>query len=269
MQCSNPPHAHVCRRAHLRMRAHAYSPAPARSQTRAHVCVRAQKHLREDSSARAIAQVRAQAWRCRRAPARAQPIERVRGNCLQHTSIATSVSSMLEQSRTNLYPLGRLAMIKCSICSYQCDNFNVSSWRLARQIIFRGGALGLAQGPSSVAPALHVAGGSTPCGVIAEQLNKTGTKLNCLIRCPTPSENKRLISPTHTFSTNCSFFFQNSLHGKREIKRLHDSMLPFPPAENKAFFIPPLPLNKIGNQGGKKWNAYMSPYPPFPPSVQA
>ena len=40
------------------------------------------------------------------------------------------------------YLLGLLAMIKCSICSYQCDNWYVSNWRLACHIIFdRGGCL--------------------------------------------------------------------------------------------------------------------------------
>ena len=32
------------------------------------------------------------------------------------------------------YLLGLLAMIKCSICSYQCDNWYVSNWRLACHI---------------------------------------------------------------------------------------------------------------------------------------
>ena len=36
------------------------------------------------------------------------------------------------------YLLGLLAMIKCSICSYQCDNWYVSNWRLACHSIFLG-----------------------------------------------------------------------------------------------------------------------------------
>ena len=32
--------------------------------------------------------------------------------------------------------LGLLAMIKCSICSYQCDSWYVSNWRPARHIDF-------------------------------------------------------------------------------------------------------------------------------------
>ena len=48
-----------------------------------------------------------------------------------------------------LYLLSLLAMIKCSICSYQCDNWYVSNWRLACHIIFvRGGSrLGLPTAP--------------------------------------------------------------------------------------------------------------------------
>ena len=34
------------------------------------------------------------------------------------------------------YLLGLLAMIKCSICSYQCDNWYVSNWRLDCHIYF-------------------------------------------------------------------------------------------------------------------------------------
>ena len=49
----------------------------------------------------------------------------------------------------DLYLLGLLAMIKCSICSYQCDNWYVSNWRLACHIIFDrgGGRLGLPSAP--------------------------------------------------------------------------------------------------------------------------
>ena len=47
------------------------------------------------------------------------------------------------------YLLGLLAMIKCSICSYQCDNWYVSNWRLACHIIFAWGGcqLGLPSAP--------------------------------------------------------------------------------------------------------------------------
>ena len=65
------------------------------------------------------------------------------------------------------YLLGLLAMIKCSICSYQCDNWYVSNWRLACHINFYLGRcpLELAQGPSRVALAWRKAGGCTPFGV--------------------------------------------------------------------------------------------------------
>ena len=51
------------------------------------------------------------------------------------------------------YLLGLLAMIKCSICSYQCDNWYVSNWRLACHIYFSLGrcSLELAQRPLRVA----------------------------------------------------------------------------------------------------------------------
>ena len=65
------------------------------------------------------------------------------------------------------YLLGLLAMIKCSICSYQCDNWYVSNWRLACHIYFCLGkrALELARRPSRVALAWHTAGSSIPFGV--------------------------------------------------------------------------------------------------------
>jgi len=65
------------------------------------------------------------------------------------------------------YLLGLLAMIKCSICSYQCDNWYVSNWKLACHInFFWGGVLlSLLKGPSSVALAWHKAGSSAPFGV--------------------------------------------------------------------------------------------------------
>ena len=63
-------------------------------------------------------------------------------------------------------------MIKCSICSYQCDNWYVSNWRLACHIYFSMGRspLELAQGLSRVALALHIAGRSTPFGVTWSRL---------------------------------------------------------------------------------------------------
>ena len=70
------------------------------------------------------------------------------------------------------YLLGLLAMIKCSICSYQCDNWYVSNWRLACHINFYMGRcfLELAQKPSSVALAWHFARSSTPFGVTNRSL---------------------------------------------------------------------------------------------------
>ena len=65
------------------------------------------------------------------------------------------------------YLLGLLAMIKCSICSYQCDNWYVSNWRLACHMNVSLGSCcpELAQALSSVALAWHKARGSTPFGV--------------------------------------------------------------------------------------------------------
>ena len=48
-----------------------------------------------------------------------------------------------------LYLLGLLAMIKCSICSCQCDNWYVSNWRLACHINFCWGSVFLAQVPGT------------------------------------------------------------------------------------------------------------------------
>ena len=75
----------------------------------------------------------------------------------------TETAPTLEQP----YLLGLLAMIKCSICSYQCDNWYVSNWRLACHINFCLGRcpLELAQRPLRVALAWHFARRSTPFGV--------------------------------------------------------------------------------------------------------
>lgn len=74
--------------------------------------------------------------------------------CTNHTHIET-------------YLLGLLAMIKCSICSYQCDIWYASNWKLACHINFSWGGvlLSLLKRPSSVALAWHKAGSSTPFGV--------------------------------------------------------------------------------------------------------
>ena len=55
-------------------------------------------------------------------------------------------------------------MIKCSICSYQCDNWYDSNWGLACHIYFSlgRGSLELAQTLLCVALAWHTAGSSTP-----------------------------------------------------------------------------------------------------------
>ena len=57
----------------------------------------------------------------------------------------TRVRSLVTQVAASLGPrpylLGLLAMIKCSICSYQCDNWYVSNWRLACHIYFSMGAV--------------------------------------------------------------------------------------------------------------------------------
>ena len=65
------------------------------------------------------------------------------------------------------YLLGLLAINKCSICSYQCDNWYVSNLRLACHINYCWGEcpLELAQRLLSVALAWHKAGRSTPFGV--------------------------------------------------------------------------------------------------------
>ena len=64
------------------------------------------------------------------------------------------------------YLLGLLAMIKCSICSYQCDSWYVSNWGLACHNYFSGGRVcyELALALLSVALAWHFARCSTPFG---------------------------------------------------------------------------------------------------------
>ena len=80
------------------------------------------------------------------------------------------------------YLLGLLAMIKCSICSYQCDNWYVSNWRLACHINFYMGRcfLELAQKPSSVALAWHLARSSTPFGVTMSFSRRLCSCFSCL-----------------------------------------------------------------------------------------
>ena len=79
----------------------------------------------------------------------------------------TTRARLLALGHDCAYLLGLLAMIKCSICSYQCDNWYVSNWRLACHIYFSVGRcpLELAQGLSRVAPILHFFGRSAPFGV--------------------------------------------------------------------------------------------------------
>jgi len=89
-------------------------------------------------------------------------------NSYYTNAILMATQSFLVYNRS--YLLGLLAMIKCSICSYQCDNWYVSNWKLACHInFFWGGVLlSLLKGPSSVALAWHKAGSSTPFGVTKE-----------------------------------------------------------------------------------------------------
>ena len=107
--------------------------------------------------------------------------------CNRHASCIAQIVFCTGRPAVNAYLLGLLAMIKCSICSYQCDNWYVSNWRLACHIYFSLGkcALELAQGPSRVALAWHIAGGSSPfgvtvgCGKSYLWLMHMNMKLNC------------------------------------------------------------------------------------------
>ena len=87
--------------------------------------------------------------------------------CRRWRLFCCKVSAWLGGSCSQAYLLGLLAMIKCSICSYQCDNWYVSNWKLACHInFFWGGVhLSLLKWPSSVALAWHKAGSGTPFGV--------------------------------------------------------------------------------------------------------
>jgi hypothetical protein len=86
---------------------------------------------------------------------------------VKNTTVRLKRIAVLHATPFIPYLLGLLAMIKCSICSYQCDNWYVSNWRLACHINFYLGRCPLehAQGPSRVALAWHKAGGCTPFGV--------------------------------------------------------------------------------------------------------
>ena len=68
---------------------------------------------------------------------------------------------------TPAYLLGLLAMIKCSICSYQCDNWYVSNRKLACHINFSWGVrlVSLLASCSRVALAWHFAKCGAPFGV--------------------------------------------------------------------------------------------------------
>ena len=72
----------------------------------------------------------------------------------------------LSRREVEAYLLGLLAMIKCSICSYQCDNWYISNWRFDCHINFCQGGylLSLLRLTPSVALAPHTAGCSTPFG---------------------------------------------------------------------------------------------------------
>jgi hypothetical protein len=80
---------------------------------------------------------------------------------------------MHEMSRNYLrrgcaYLLGLLAMIKCSICSYQCDNWydsNMSLW-LSHYFSWGSAFLSLLRGLQMLPCALHKARSSSPFGVI-------------------------------------------------------------------------------------------------------
>ena len=76
------------------------------------------------------------------------------------------------------YLLGLLAMIKCSICSYQCDNWYISNWRFACHMYFSMGRspYELAHGSSCVALAQHIASCGSPFrgNAIIVQQNWTG-----------------------------------------------------------------------------------------------
>ncbi len=97
-----------------------------------------------------------------------------------HTNAASLQREVEEAALEESFPylLGLLAMIKCSICSYQCDNWYVSNWRLACHINFCLGrcSLELAQRPLRVALAWHLARRSTPLGVTKALYGQLGRR---------------------------------------------------------------------------------------------
>ena len=90
-------------------------------------------------------------------------------------SAGAGMSTMWRFFRKNAFPLpegasyllGLLAMIKCSICSYQCDNWYVSNRKLACHINFSWGCwfVSLLASTSRVALAWHFAKRGAPFGV--------------------------------------------------------------------------------------------------------
>ena len=108
------------------------------------------------------------------------------------------------------YLLGLLAMIKCSICSYQCDNWYVSNWRLACHINFCLGrcSLELARGPSRVALAWHFARRSTPFGVttVAERFELPTFLLGPVQHLSLSRDMHPYMTNTHTWCRPFSFY---------------------------------------------------------------
>ena len=93
-----------------------------------------------------------------------------RGKAIQNTFRHHSCRKKIQH--TVAYLLGLLAMIKCSICSYQCDNWYISNWRFACHIYFSLGRSPheLAQGSSRVALTSHIVSCSSPFWVIMFRL---------------------------------------------------------------------------------------------------
>ena len=69
------------------------------------------------------------------------------GHFFQRHVVLGQMFARSRQGSIVSYLLGLLAMIKCSICSYQCENWYTPMWSTLFHNIFRGGSDALACEP--------------------------------------------------------------------------------------------------------------------------
>ena len=110
-------------------------------------------------------------------------------SCEYQQQLCLCLLSWVQNIKQNgSYLLSLLAMIKCSICSYQCDNWYVSNWRLACRIYFFWGEISLSLLRSSRAlhrrgtqpVAVHPSGGITSRHTQSEWRTRVCLRVLCL-----------------------------------------------------------------------------------------